>query len=48
LTRARRVLGWEPKVSYREGFKRTIEWYFASRNREEVRANLERLLMERA
>jgi nucleoside-diphosphate-sugar epimerase len=48
LTRARRVLGWEPKVSYREGFRRTIEWYFANKDREEIRASLERLLMERA
>jgi nucleoside-diphosphate-sugar epimerase len=47
LTRARRVLGWEPKVSYAEGFKRTIEWYFANNNEKKVKANLDRLLMER-
>jgi UDP-glucose 4-epimerase len=47
LSRARKVLGWEPQVSYEEGFKRTIEWYFTSKNREEVKANLEKLLMER-
>lgn len=47
LTRAKRVLGWKPKISYKEGFKRTIEWYFANKNREEVKANLKRLLMER-
>jgi len=47
LTRARRVLGWEPKVSYREGFKKTIEWYFANKSREEVKVNLEKLLLER-
>jgi len=47
LTRARKVLGWEPKVSYKEGFKRTVEWYSASKNRDEVKANLDRLLMER-
>ncbi len=47
LTRARRILGWEPKVSYREGIKRTIEWYFANKNKEEVKANLYGLLMER-
>jgi UDP-glucose 4-epimerase len=47
LTRARKLLGWEPKVSYREGFKRTIEWYFANKKKEEVKANLDKLLMER-
>lgn len=47
LTRARKVLGWEPRVSYREGFKRTIDWYFAHKNQEEVKANFDRLLMER-
>jgi len=47
LTRARGVLGWEPKISYKEGFKRTIEWYFACKNEEEVKANLVTLLMER-
>ena len=47
LTRARKVLGWEPKVSYREGFEKTIAWYFAEKNRKEVKTNLERLLIER-
>lgn len=47
LTRARRVLGWEPRVSYREGFERTIEWYFVNKKREEIKADLKRLLMER-
>jgi nucleoside-diphosphate-sugar epimerase len=47
LTRARRVLGWEPKESYAEGFRKTIEWYFANNNGKEVKANLDRLLMER-
>jgi len=47
LTRARRILGWEPKVSYGEGFKKTIEWYFNNKNREEVKTNLEKLLLER-
>jgi nucleoside-diphosphate-sugar epimerase len=47
LTRARRVLGWKPRVSYVEGFKKTIEWYFANNNEKKVKANLDRLLMER-
>src|SRR3990172_9362901 len=28
LTKASKVLGWVPKVSYEEGFKKTVEWYF--------------------
>ena len=47
LTRARSLLGWEPKVSYREGFEKTVEWYLADKNEKDVKANLDRLLMER-
>ena len=47
LSKARKILGWSPKVSYREGFTRTIEWYFAKKTRKEVKTNLERLLIER-
>ena len=47
LARARRLLGWEPRVSYREGFKKTSEWYFANKNGKYVKADLDRLLMER-
>ncbi len=27
ITKAKKVLGWEPKVSVREGLKKTIEWF---------------------
>jgi nucleoside-diphosphate-sugar epimerase len=47
LTRARKILGWEPKVSYREGFKKTIEWYSGSKDKAYVKVNLDKLLMER-
>ena len=47
LTRARRILEWKPKVSYREGFEKTIEWYFANKNEEDIKVNLEKLLIER-
>jgi len=47
LTRARKLLGWEPKVSYEDGFKRTIDWYRSHKDLEYVRRNLPRLLMER-
>jgi UDP-glucose 4-epimerase len=47
LTRARRLLGWEPKTSFRQGFKETIEWYFANKKPEQIKAGLEKLLLER-
>jgi nucleoside-diphosphate-sugar epimerase len=47
LTRARRVLGWEPKVSYEEGFKKTIDWYYANKDVRDVKANLDKILIER-
>ena len=34
---ARKLLEWTPKVAFREGLMRTIEWYFASKDGEEVR-----------
>jgi len=39
LTRARKVLGWEPKISYEEGFRKTIEWYFTNKIERKSRQN---------
>jgi UDP-glucose 4-epimerase len=47
LTKSRRILGWEPRVSYEKGFRRTIRWYYANKNRQEIKANLDKILMER-
>jgi nucleoside-diphosphate-sugar epimerase len=47
LTKAKKVLNWSPKVTYREGFKKTISWYFANKDKNAVKSNLEKLLMER-
>jgi nucleoside-diphosphate-sugar epimerase len=44
---ARKLLGWEPKVMFRDGIRRTIDWYFATKNREQVKAILDRMLTER-
>jgi nucleoside-diphosphate-sugar epimerase len=44
---ARKLLGWEPQVPFREGLKRTIDWYFATKDREQVRKILDRMLTER-
>jgi UDP-glucose 4-epimerase len=47
LTNARKILGWEPKVSYAEGFKKTIQWYFATKDKEQLAKRLEIMLFER-
>jgi len=44
---AKKLLGWEPRVPFREGVKRTIDWYFATKDREQVRKTLARMLTER-
>jgi len=44
---ARRLLGWEPKVKFIDGLHRTIDWYFATKDRDQVRATLDRMLTER-
>ncbi|RMG50532.1 MAG: NAD-dependent epimerase/dehydratase family protein [Acidobacteria bacterium] len=44
---AKKLLGWEPQVPFREGLKRTIDWYFSTKDREQVRRILDRMLTER-
>jgi nucleoside-diphosphate-sugar epimerase len=44
---ARRLLGWEPKVSFSDGLDRAIRWYYATKSADAVRGSFERLLTER-
>jgi nucleoside-diphosphate-sugar epimerase len=44
---AKKLLGWEPKVKFREGLKRTIDWYYATREKAEVKRIFTRMLTER-
>jgi nucleoside-diphosphate-sugar epimerase len=44
---AKKLLGWEPKLLFRDGLKRTIDWYYATRNRDEVKRIFARMLTER-
>ncbi len=44
---AKKLLGWEPQVSFKEGLKRTIEWYFSSRDKNQVDKVLNTLLTGR-
>lgn len=46
-SQTKKLLGWEPQVPFREGVKRTIDWYFATKDRDQVRRILERMLTER-
>jgi len=39
--RARRLLGWTPRTPFAEGLRRTIAWYFATHDREQVRRLLD-------
>lgn len=44
---ARERLGWEPQMKFLDGLRKTIDWYFRTRKREEVSAVLDRVLTER-
>jgi len=44
---AKKLLGWEPKVMFRDGLKRTIDWYYATKKKDEVQTILARFLTER-
>ncbi len=44
---ARQLLGWEPRTPFMKGLHQTIDWYFAGKDRERVRAILGRMLTER-
>lgn len=44
---AKKLLGWEPKTKFRDGLKKTMDWYFASKQKQEVRGVLEKMLTAR-
>jgi len=44
---AREILGWEPDMKFMDGLHRTIDWYFATKDRGEVAKKLETSLTER-
>jgi nucleoside-diphosphate-sugar epimerase len=44
---AKALLGWEPTVAFVAGLHRTIDWYFATKDRAEIRTDLQRKLTER-
>jgi len=44
---AKKLMGWEPKVPFCDGLKRTIDWYYKDRDRAHVEAIFSRMLTER-
>jgi len=46
-TLAKQRLGWEPKVKFVDGLRRTIDWYVSSRSEDDAAMALDRLLIER-
>lgn len=44
---AKRLLGWEPKTNFRDGMRKTMDWYYASKKKEEVSGILESMLTGR-
>ena len=44
---AKKLMGWEPKVPFREGLRKTMDWYFSSRQKDEVAGALEKMLTAR-
>jgi nucleoside-diphosphate-sugar epimerase len=44
---ARDLMGWEPEVPFFDGLHRTVEWYFDTKDRDQVQAELDHMLTER-
>jgi nucleoside-diphosphate-sugar epimerase len=44
---AKKLLNWEPKVMFKDGLQRTIDWYFKTKDRDEVLRIFNRMLTER-
>ncbi len=42
-----RILGWRPEVRFKDGLHRTIDWYFATKDRDEVARSLDEWLTTR-
>jgi len=44
---AKKLLGWEPEIPFKEGVEKTIDWYFSKNTLEDVEYALEHKLTER-
>lgn len=45
--RMKDLTGWEPQTKFMDGLHRTIDWYFATKDRDQVQRIFERMLTER-
>lgn len=44
---AKKVLGWEPKVKFKQGVLKAVHWYVATHKPKEVETDIKRILIER-
>jgi UDP-glucose 4-epimerase len=44
---ARKLLGWQPRIKFMDGLRKTADWYFSTHDRDQVSAVLNSLLTER-
>ena len=44
---AKKLLGWQPKIKFKQGIKKTIDWYFKHKDRKEVEEIVRHKLTER-
>jgi len=47
LTLCRKLLGWEPQTSFKNGLHSTVDWYLANNRADDLRGSLDRMLTER-
>ena len=45
---AKKLLGWQPKVKFAEGVKRTTDWYFTHKDPKKIASILDKALLERS
>lgn len=44
---AKKLLGWEPKTPFFEGLRKTIDWYFATKKKDEIKKIFNHMTTER-
>lgn len=44
---AKKLLDWEPRAKFIDGLHRTIDWYFSTKNRDQIRKKLAKMLLSR-
>jgi len=46
ISLAKKILGWCPQVSFPQGIKETVDWYFSNKNLKDVKKNINKLLID--